>query len=88
MDSTMNSTTEKAIICMCEMGKGLSASNWIAIAALVLVVIFAIIWLRRSRRMQSTVETPLMLLQRRLAAGEINLAQFDQLKGHLSPSAT
>lgn len=88
MDTTMSSSTEKALICMCEMGKGLSAGNWIAIAALVLLVIFAIIWLRRSRRTPPVMETPLLVLQRRLAAGEITAEQFDQLKVHLSSRVT
>jgi uncharacterized membrane protein len=74
------------------LGVILGGVLWIALLALVVV---AAIWLiRRSIRSPATVrsaaggETPLEVAQRRLAAGELTVSEFDEIQQRLKNAPT
>ena len=58
--------------------------GWVIILALVVLLIAAVVWMIRATRRQAVgPETPLSILQRRLALGEVSLEQFETIKRQL-----
>jgi uncharacterized membrane protein len=59
--------------------------GWLFIAALLVLLIAAVVWMIRAvRRPASGPETPLSILQRRLARGEVSPEQFETIKRQLA----
>jgi len=61
--------------------------GWVFILALLVLLIAAVVWMiRATRRPRPTVgpETPLSILQRRLARGEVSPEQFETIKRQLA----
>ena len=61
--------------------------GWVFILALLVLLIAAVVWMiRATRRPQpaSRPETPLNILQRRLARGEVSPEQFETIKRQLA----
>ena len=59
--------------------------GWVFLLALVVLLVAAIVWMIRATRRQAVgAETPLSILQRRLARGEVSLEQFETIKRQLA----
>ena len=59
--------------------------GWEFVLALVVLLLAAVVWMiRASRRQVVGPETPLTILQRRLARGEVSLEQFETIKRQLA----
>ena len=59
--------------------------GWVFILALLVLLIAAAVWMiRATRRSAPASETPLNILQRRLARGEVSSEQFETIKRQLA----
>jgi uncharacterized membrane protein len=59
--------------------------GWVFILALSVLLISAVVWMiRATRRSAAAPETPLSILQRRLARGEVSPEQFETIKRQLA----
>lgn len=66
------------------MGIGMILS-WIFWLVILAMIVYAMIWFARQSSAQTqSSETPLAILKRRFAAGEIDQTQYDSLKSQLS----
>ena len=59
--------------------------GWLFIAALLVLLVTAVVWMiRATRRPAGGPETPLSILQRRLARGDVSPEQFETIKRQLA----
>lgn len=59
--------------------------GWVFVLALLVLLILAVVWMIRATRRSAVVsETPLSILQRRLARGEVSPEQFETIKRQLA----
>lgn len=59
--------------------------GWLLVIAVIAVIGLAIVWtIRRSGRADQAGDTPLTILKRRYAAGEIDADQFEKMKVQVS----
>jgi len=62
--------------------------GWALAIAVIAAIVFAVVWtVRRSNRSAQTRETPLEILKRRFAQGEITSDQFEAMKRQLDESS-
>ena len=59
--------------------------GWVFILTLMVLLIAAVVWMiRATRRSGAAPETPMNILQRRLARGEVSPEQFETIKRQLA----
>ena len=59
--------------------------GWVFLLALLVLLVAGVVWMIRATRRQAVgSETPLSILQRRLARGEVSLEQFETIKRQIA----
>lgn len=85
MATTMKNMNEMMMMCMADMMKSNKKWYWIGGGALALILLGVLgWWLWRNRARFTPNHSPLLILQRRLAQGEITLEQYEAVRMHLS----